>query len=908
MFEINFIGFFGKKTNVKKKCKFTCLSKNNEIIIRNKSNMYNLTIYSENKYTINNEKKSKNTMIELKNNSIIKIKLLNFSQEKNEITISYEKISNFNKSIKNRLCLEKNENPKLKIINCSNNFININYFKNVYINDIFNEKIKFKNIKNINSSINNNFIEEKNILITKYFNKKVFYPTLVDIEYMQIINKFILVIDFNNCGGGTTQFINHIISYYKKYTTFIIARNYTNKIIFTINDEFEINCEFNIKEAYDFLLKYNDKITKIFVNHTINHDVEFLNNLTNLNKEITTITHDFYNVNDKPNPLINEINKNYINTKNLNINKYDKIITQNVKNLLIFNSHIEDENKQIIISELPDYKKQKEKIETTNSNIVIGIFGIISDIKGKNILEEIINYYDTISNVDIIIFGHCNIKNFNNQYVYHNINELNELLIKYKPNILMELSVWPETYSYTLSLKMLTNLPILYFKKTGNFVIEDRLKSYKKAYSFENIEEFNKLVNLHKQNYFYTIEPNIYFNDFWNEYFVENDKINELQNLNNIIIKNYDLNKSKKEIYLNKIKPFAIYFPQFHIIESNNKWFYNGYTDYLNLKNVDKTYLKKNNILTPNDVLYDYYDLHINNNIINTQINIATKFGLQGFAIYHYWFDENKIDNVDNNIMEKVTNKFLNVDNEEFLFFLIWANENWNTDLINNYNVNYDNWNKHFINLLKYFKDKNYYKIDNKPVFFILHYYFWKETIFKEMIDYFDDKCKQHGFNGIYISVITGYNLPIYNFINSHYVNMPAWKNATIFGSTFKENNTTVIDYDAYLHFKEIDFVKEINKKNDIIFNVFPSFNNYVRNYYKKTINNFKTINDEPSNFKKLLENNFNNYKTHKNDSKIFLINAWNEWGENMSIEPSNELNFKYLEIIQELLIKNFVD
>jgi hypothetical protein len=90
---------------------------------------------------------------------------------------------------------------------------------------------------------------------------------------------------------------------------------------------------------------------------------------------------------------------------------------------------------------------------------------------------------------------------------------------------LIELSICPETYSYTLTLKMITKLPIIYFKKTGQFVVEDRLSKYDKAYPFENLEEFDKLINLHKQDYFYTIKPVIYFNQFWNKYFIENETL-----------------------------------------------------------------------------------------------------------------------------------------------------------------------------------------------------------------------------------------------------------------------------------------------------------------------------------------------------------------------------------------------
>ena len=42
-------------------------------------------------------------------------------------------------------------------------------------------------------------------------------------------------------------------------------------------------------------------------------------------------------------------------------------------------------------------------------------------------------------------------------------------------------------------------------------------------------------------------------------------------------------------------------------------------------------------------------------------------------------------------------------------------------------------------------------------------------------------------------------------------------------------------------------------------------------------------------------------------DNKVFLVNAFNEWGEDMSIEPSQEtFNYK-LELINKELIKKIL-
>ena len=62
--------------------------------------------------------------------------------------------------------------------------------------------------------------------------------------------------------------------------------------------------------------------------------------------------------------------------------------------------------------------------------------------------------------------------------------------------------------------------------------------------------------------------------------------------------------------------------------------------------------------------------------------------------------------------------------------------------------------------------------------------------------------------------------------------------------------------------------------------------------------------------FKEFLDVQFEKY-FQKSDpiSQIFLVNAWNEWGEQMVMEPSNEEGFTYLEAFQErLLLAPFSD
>jgi len=237
------------------------------------------------------------------------------------------------------------------------------------------------------------------------------------------------------------------------------------------------------------------------------------------------ITHDFSPIYILSTPTYNElVEENEIKKENQLLNYFDIIITQNIKNLNILNRFI-DSNKKIIITDMPDFKKSLQIIETNNQNkIVIGIIGIIHKVKGLKILYMLNNLLNKF-NIEFIVFGsiYDKIDKVNRQNIksekYDTINDFNNLLEKYKPNLILELSLCPETYSYSLTLAILTKLPILSLKKNMDSVIEDRLSKYENVYYFSTIFEILELIFKHKQNYFYTIDSNLHYNIFWENYF-----------------------------------------------------------------------------------------------------------------------------------------------------------------------------------------------------------------------------------------------------------------------------------------------------------------------------------------------------------------------------------------------------
>lgn len=402
---------------------------------------------------------------------------------------------------------------------------------------------KTLDINTITSKLNiKDYLKDEKYTFLEYNSIKNLYNNVTDYCKNKLLDlyveSFILIIDFPNLGGGAQQFMNAIISNYKKNNNFLIIRNNNdNSIEISVNDNYVLNTKMDVSNTIHFIESNKHKINKIFINHISNHSFELLDKLFQIGKEVTTITHDYFLICYHAQPYYHEISTNLRN--NSYITKCNNIITQNKNNLIKFQPFISNSN--IIISPLPDLRNSLHRISTNNTKIVLGVIGSISKLKGANLIHKLIQLYENNENIEIIVFGKINL-NYPKCFQYKDIYELNELLVTHKPNLLLETSLWPETYCYTLTLAMLTQLPILSLKKKFNSVIEDRLSSYNKTHFFRNIHELENLIfTLKKQDYFFTIDPKFHYNSFWDSYFLDSVSQQEfltIQNSNDLLFKN----------------------------------------------------------------------------------------------------------------------------------------------------------------------------------------------------------------------------------------------------------------------------------------------------------------------------------------------------------------------------------
>ena len=507
-------------------------------------------------------------------------------------------------------------------------------------------------------------------------------------------------------------------------------------------------------------------------------------------------------------------------------------------------------------------------------SINIGVFIIIDECKGVeqvNYLKTNFKFYN-YKKINFYIVGQ-NIPFYKNTYESF-IQHVN----RYQIHSFLLLNKYGETWCYTLDKILISGLP-LFYNNIG--VFKDRIIPDKTRYCINCNDE--------------------------SEYYDFNKLKNNFINFLNVIQSN--TTQTKKNI---NIKKFAVYFPQFHTIKENNISFYNEYNDIKNLNICPEALYAINEISyskdTPNLNMLklkstDEYNL-LNDDLIDNQVTILKEYNFTGLAVYYYWFSENSITNknlIMFDVIEKILNKTINV-------FFIWANENWTDNVAftqknskhtikNNYNE--DEIRKHCIFLATCFKHPNYYKIQNKPVFYIHHPWFFDNLDLFEQI--LNQQCIGNGFNGVHLK-INDMNTDITTIKdnkNHYYSFHPNYKKSTLGIVLNQPSCAAYLDYTDYVN--KLSFVTNVQC-------IFFDFDNYARLVKPNKIKHrTKCINNSVCNHIKYMNKISDYYQSIENDDSdpfILLFNAFNEWGEKMHIEPSEKYNTYYLDLINTVFKK----
>ncbi len=346
------------------------------------------------------------------------------------------------------------------------------------------------------------------------------------------------------------------------------------------------------------------------------------------------------------------------------------------------------------------------------------------------------------------------------------------------------------------------------------------------------------------------------------------------------------------------VRLIALYLPQYHQFEENNRWHGRGFTEWTNVTAAKPMFAGHYQPKLPIDV--GFYDL-THTDVMKRQIELAKNYGVDGFAFYYYWFSGKKL-------MEKPVYNYLNDKSLDLPFCLHWANESWskrwdggNKELLMEQRFSKEDFSGLAVDLLPFFKDPRYIRINGRPLFIVYHPALFGRELFKEFTAYLRRFGRENGVGEPYIIGTKQFAF---------------WDNPADWGldavmefeidHIFGLQEKAVVKADDKADFKVFDWAGYVNAgkmRRDYAYKtfrtVFPRWDNTARKAYSGALVFDGT---SPEVYGKWLD--YAVAATRANlagEERIAFINAWNEWGEGAMLEPDRRYGYAYLDMTRQV-------
>ncbi len=348
------------------------------------------------------------------------------------------------------------------------------------------------------------------------------------------------------------------------------------------------------------------------------------------------------------------------------------------------------------------------------------------------------------------------------------------------------------------------------------------------------------------------------------------------------------------------MKIISMYLPQFHRVKENDEWWGEGYTDWVAVKKAEKIYSSHRQPNIPLDE--NYYDL-MEKSTMEWQADLMHKYKIDGQCFYHYWFKDGK------RILERPAENLLRWKDIDMPFCFCWANETWARTwskiqeknewafrfeetkkdlgtgiLLEQQYGGEKDWRTHYDYLKSFFKDERYIKYNGKPLFLI-----YKSRLIiclGRMLSCWNQWAIEDGFQGIYV-IGANTNIDTEKCLDGILNHEPQ----SVMSMMPRRIEDGIVKY----NYKELwDALLSIE-------------GGMKKTYY----GGFVRYDDTPRRGKGgiVVEGNtgdlFQQYlsmliaKNHLAGNEYLFLNAWNEWGEGMYLEPDTKNGYSYLEAVK---------
>jgi GT2 family glycosyltransferase len=346
------------------------------------------------------------------------------------------------------------------------------------------------------------------------------------------------------------------------------------------------------------------------------------------------------------------------------------------------------------------------------------------------------------------------------------------------------------------------------------------------------------------------------------------------------------------------VRALAFYLPQFHEIPENNTWWGKGFTEWTNVRQAEPLFSGHEQPLVPSEL--GYYDLS-SVDVMERQIKLAQEHGIHGFCFYYYWFDGKRL-------LEKPVDQLLQAPHVDLPFCLCWANENWTRrwdggeqEVLMPQSYSPDLHTQFACDLLPYFSDQRYIRVNNKPVLLVYRTDIIPDL--KETVAAWRTTWRTAGMGEVYLIAVESFR-PIDPESNVFDASCEFPPHQVNFGAIPPDQGLNIIvdpqarigDY-CKLRDSWLDTLRPAHKR---FRGLVPSWDNSAR---RRKGGATLFVNSTPSAYRDWLkESVLQTVDEFHGDERLVFINAWNEWGEGCTLEPSERWGRAYLEATREVL------
>lgn len=379
----------------------------------------------------------------------------------------------------------------------------------------------------------------------------------------------------------------------------------------------------------------------------------------------------------------------------------------------------------------------------------------------------------------------------------------------------------------------------------------------------------------------------------------------------------------------NKARLLALYLPQFHPTEINDKYWGKGFTEWRNVAKARPLFKGHYQPRIPADL--GFYDLRLQEIQIQ-QAEMAKDYGIEGFCYWHYWFGNGRM------ILEKPLERVLESGKPDFPFCVGWANHTWSnktwektktlqttTIFLQQEYLGKEDYIAHFNYLLPMFKDKRYIKVNGKPLFMVFNPYEIPDN--ELLIETWQEMSIQSGLPGIHFVARseTASNTATKEQIKNgeeqkrRFNQCLNWGYDAIYSvpvQRIKIMDTNSIRLFAEKVQKKLHFqtMLETHKYKDIIpwffdewdyrDNVYPMVMPHWDNTPRQGRRGYVYLEESPELFGKTVQMALKYLENKPDDKKVLFVHSWNEWGEGAYMEPDLKYGLQYLEQLKRYVVE----